>query len=353
MKTKETTIDTSTDLTGVCVTASSSILEAMKVIDSGAAQIAIVVDNESRVTGVITDGDLRRGILRGAGLHDSVESLVRTKFRSVPEGTTRSEALDLIQAFGVSQLPVIDQSGRLCGLHSLNRIIQPQQLPNVAMILAGGKGTRLGTLTKSLPKPMLRVAGRPIIERILLHLIGNGIRRIFISVNYLAETIEDHFGDGSDFGCRISYLREDEPLGTGGSLALLPNDEITAPIIVMNGDLVTDFSVPGLLRTHSKAGNQITVGVRNYHHSIPFGCMKLEGDRVIDLIEKPTHTETINAGIYVLSPSVIASVPLAFCPMTDVLATAINDGNRVGVFEVDEWIDVGLPSQLAEARGQN
>lgn len=341
-------------ITGLLVRADDSILDCMRVIDSGGAQVALVVDDfADSLIGVLTDGDLRRAILNGAGLHQSVRPFIGPSFQSVNEQTGRTEALDLMKCFSIEQLPIVDADGKVCGLHLLNELIRPEVLPNAAMILAGGRGTRLGALTRSIPKPMIPVAGRPILERMVLHLVGAGIREIHLSVGYLAEVIEQHFGDGSHFGCNISYLREDEnqPLGTGGPLALLKGCDLEEPLLVINGDLIADFDVGQILHQHQRDQNAITLGVRTYSHSVPFGCVETVEGRVTNLVEKPTLMRMINAGIYVISPDVLATIPLQFLPMTTLIEDVLDREEPVGVFDIESWIDVGVPEQLAAARG--
>jgi dTDP-glucose pyrophosphorylase len=329
----------------------ATIMETLRVIDNGAEQIALFVSDDDRLDGVVTDGDIRRAILNGANLNGPVEPFIRRQFRSVRSNTKRTEALELMNCFGIKRLPIVDTDGKLTGLHLLERLIHPDVLPNAALVLAGGKGTRLGKLTEHTPKPMLKVAGRPILERIVLHLVGSGIRNVFLSVNHLAESIESHFGDGTNFGCQIIYVREDKPLGTGGCLGLLSNYSLQHPLVVMNGDLVTDFSVKGLIDTHTAESNAITVGVQSYTHKVPFGCIEVEGTRVTCLNEKPVYETLINAGIYVFSPSVLDTIIPDFMPITNLLAEAISDRKRVGVYEIQDWIDVGAPDELRKARG--
>ena len=190
-----------------------------------------VTDDQGRVIGTLTDGDVRRALLAGSTLGDrGLQAIMHRDFAHVTPATGRAEVLDIMRARNINQLPVLDEHGRLCGLHTIAQMISRDDLPNSAVVLAGGRGTRLHPLTESIPKPMITVAGRPILERLVLHLMSCGIRDIHISVNYLAHVIESHFGDGSRFGCRIRYLRETEPLGTGGPLALL-NPEPTLPIV--------------------------------------------------------------------------------------------------------------------------
>lgn len=329
-----------------------TIWDAMKVIDKGAEGICLMVDDKLRLLGTITDGDIRRALLQGASLQDLAAPFACPRCISVHMTAGRAEVIELMQASQIKQIPVLDNEGCICGLHLLREVIGISIRSNWAVIMAGGKGTRLGELTKSTPKPMLKVAGRPILERLVLHLVGSGIRRIFISVNYLASVIEDHFGDGSRFGCQIEYLREgtDEPLGTGGSLALLP-DLPSDPIFVCNGDLVTQVDVSSFFDFHQKGGYQATIGARSYAHEIPFGCLEVTAGRVSSIVEKPTFSQLINAGIYVLSPEILQRVPRRFFPITELFDEAVRSGAPIGAFEiVDDWIDVGQREHLKQAR---
>lgn len=337
----------------LCLPPSGTIRNALEVIDKGGEGICLMVDEGQHLLGTITDGDIRRALLKGATLDDCVEPFAKKQFTSVPDDAGRVEVIDLMQARQLNQIPILDKAGRLKGLHLLHEVLGARPRPNWAVIMAGGKGTRLGELTKDTPKPMLKVAGRPILERLVLHLVGNGIRRIFISTNYLAGIIEDHFGDGSRFGCSISYLREspDQPLGTGGSLSLLP-EAPGHPVFVCNGDLVTQVDVARLFDFHQDGGFTATIGVRSYAHEIPFGCLEVQDQCVTSIVEKPTVSQLINAGIYILSPEIIARVPRRFFPITELFDEEVRGGGRVGAFEIlDEWIDVGQREQLKQARG--
>ena len=216
--------------------------------------------------------------------------------------------------------------------------------------MAGGEGRRLRPLTDRLPKPMVPVAGRPILERIVLHLVGYGIKRIYISVNYMAEVITEHFGDGARFGCAITYLRESAPLGTGGPLSLLPEPP-AHPLLVMNGDLVTQVDVSRLLQFHERQGACATLAARHYQVEIPFGVVTERDDRLVELVEKPTPHYLINAGIYVLDPDVLPLVPAgAFFPITTLFEKLLAHKRRVAVYSIEEdWIDVGRREELCRA----
>lgn len=330
----------------------ASLREALSTIDRGAIEVVFVQAPDGRIVGTLTDGDVRRAILRGVPLDvPAVEGAMRRNSTSVGPAVSRAEVLDLMRARSISQVPVLDAQGALVGLHLMNELLGAAVKPNWALIMAGGRGTRLYPLTETIPKPMLTVAGRPILERLVMHLVGYGIREVFLSVHYLSEIVERHFGDGAAFGCRIRYLREEQPLGTGGALSLLP-EAPQHPLVVMNGDLVTQVNVDRLLEEHRVAGRAMTVAARPYQVEIPFGVLDVEETRVVGLREKPSQQMLVNAGIYVISPEVVARVPPATAlPMTTLVEQCLEGGLPVGAHLVaDEWIDVGRHDELKKAR---
>ena len=339
-----------TDLTKLTVTETASILDAMAAIDDGASAIALVVDEQQNLLGVVTDGDIRRALLGGAALDATIADHMTKDYVSVGVQESRNQVIDLMRARGIHQVPVTER-GRVIGLHTLDQLIGNVARPNFAVLMAGGRGTRLQPITDAIPKPMLPVAGRPILERLVLHLVGWGIRSIYISINYLGEQIRGHFGDGSEFGCDIDYLEEDEPLGTGGPLSLLPPTE--HPVIVMNGDLITQVDIGALLATHNHGEFSATMAVRPHLIELPFGVVEADGSTMTAIAEKPHIEHLVNAGMYVLDPEVIAIIPKdTAVPITDIFTTQLSNGGRVGVHTVeDDWIDVGRPSELARAKG--
>lgn len=341
-------------LTDATVPVEGTIRDAMLALEKCGLNIALVVDDTKRLVGILTDGDIRRCLLRGAPLGDRIVDHMQRNFVSVGVRAGRAEVIDIMQARYFQQIPIVDGDGKLAGLHLLHDMISSVERPNWAVVMAGGRGTRLAPLTDQIPKPMLRVAGRPILERIVMHLVGQGVRRIFLAINYLGHIIRDHFADGARFGARIEYLTEDKPLGTGGALSLLPEPP-AAPVLVMNGDLVTQADVGALLAFHDAGSAVATVGVRKYFHTVPFGCVELDGDRLVRLDEKPTMTRLVNAGIYVLAPKLVAALPRnTATTVPDILGNAMNRGEEVRAFEIDdEWIDVGHREQLEKARGNS
>jgi dTDP-glucose pyrophosphorylase len=344
------------------VRADAPIREVMLRIDRGAVAIALVVGSDGKLEGTVSDGDVRRALLAGAGLDDRVAPFVSRHPVTVSEGTDRAAVLDLMLARRLNQIPVLDDADRLVGLHVVRELLGGEEKPNWAVVLAGGRGSRLGPLTESTPKPMLHVAGRPILERIVLHLVGSGIFRIHLAVGHLAEQVRDHFGDGSDHGCTVTYLEEDpaRPLGTGGPLRGLLELESppTDPLLVMNGDLVASFSVAGLLEHHNRAGAAATVALREYVHEVPFGVAQMSGtdpEVIAELIEKPRWSGLVNAGIYVIEPRLLELIPEGVSyPITELIETCLARREKVaGWLLTDDWHDVGRPSEFARARGED
>jgi dTDP-glucose pyrophosphorylase len=330
----------------------ASLLEGLRVIDAGAVEMALVVEG-GRLVGLLSDGDVRRALLKGSGLQDRVRQAMQVRFTSVPAAAGRAEVLDIMKARRFSVVPIVGPEGELLGLHTLHGLIGSVRRDTPAMILCGGLGTRLRPITETIPKPMIPVAGRPILERIVLHLISHGFQDIYLATHYLGEMIEAHFGDGAAFGCRIHYLREERPLGTGGALALLP-EAVEGPILVMNGDLITQFDAGRMVDHHVERGNKATMGVQAYAHQVPFGVVEVEDGRIVAMREKPSLQYQVNAGIYVLDSDLRFGLK-AGEPTTvpAILEGALGRGERVGAFAVDEdWADVGRHEELDRARGK-
>ena len=331
----------------------ATIVEALTALNASGEGVALVVDATHRLVGVLTDGDVRRALLRGVGLGESITPLLSGQFISVLPQQDRADVLDLMQARRLRHIPITDESGKLVGLHLLREIVGHNEKPNWAVIMAGGRGSRLGKLTEDTPKPMLTVAGRPILERIVLQLVNHGIRRVFLSINYLGHQIEEYFGNGERLGCQIEYLRETEPLGTGGALSLfaeMPNE----PVLVMNGDLVMQTNFSQMLEFHARGSFYATMGLRPYAHEVAFGCVTIEGNQIAGIEEKPVLQKLVNAGVYVLSPDAIKSVPAQTCyPITSLFEHALLEKRACGAYLIEEeWLDVGHPTQLRRANGQ-
>lgn len=330
----------------------ASIREAMQAIQANGREVVLVRDETGRIVGLVSDGDIRRGLLAGLTLEAGAAEVMTRDFFTVSPGDDRAAVLDIMKAHLFEHVPVLDGERRLVAVHFLRDLIGATSKPNVAVVMAGGKGTRLRPVTETIPKPMVEVAGRPMLERIVLHLVGHGVRKIYLAVNFKAEVIEAHFGDGSAFGCRIEYLRESAPLGTGGALSLLPQRP-QHPFLVMNADLVTRADLSAMLDAHAASGCTATVGAGPYAMQLPFGAIEEKAGRLVSLVEKPRVEFLVNRGIYVLEPAALDHVPAGVeFPMTALFERLLEAGRPVAVFNFDDsWIDVAAPEDLRRVHG--
>lgn len=326
-----------------------TVREALAQIDKGGKQLVLVVD-EGRLVGVVSDGDVRRGLLRGVQLDDPVTGVINDHPATVQPTADQDEVDRLKSVLGVRHIPVVDDAGLLIDLVGPDERVAVE-LSTPVVLMAGGRGKRLYPITKDLPKPMVPVGGVPMIELILRRLRAQGFRRIHVSVNYLGHLIEEHLGDGSALGLQIDYLHETSPLGTAGALAQL-DGRMAEPFIVMNSDLLTDADLRRMLTFHRRVADGATVGVREYAFEIPFGVVRLVGEAVESLAEKPQHRELVSAGIYVLEPLALSHlVRDEYCDMPTLLAQLIEQKLTVGAYQIDEdWIDIGRVEDLERAR---
>lgn len=349
---------TSRRLNSVTADSDARLRDVLEVIDRSGLAVALLVDGDGRLVGLLTDGDVRRALLHGAGLTDPALPHATARPQTVAAGSARALVLDLMKALRIAAVPELDDSGRVVGLHTLSDVIGVAPLPNPAVIMAGGRGTRLGALTRDTPKPLLEVAGRSIIEWIVLNLVGGGIRDVHVSVGHQADQVEEHLGDGSRLGCTVSYLREDpaRPLGTAGALALFRArcPALTVPAIVMNGDLMVQFEPTALFNAHSRSGAAISIATRPYRHEVPFGVLDIGPDsRVKGIREKPTVSMDVSGGVYAVSPPALALVPDgAPCSMPELIQYCLDHGEPIAAWSLpSDWIDVGTPADLARAKG--
>ncbi len=337
------------NIASLCIPPDASIRQAMELVDRHGTGIVLVVDREGRLTATVTDGDVRRAILGGHGLSDPVTVLADYSGRgspiplTAPEGTSTAALLEMMTESGVHQMPLVDREGRVVDLALLKQLSREPPLPMSAVIMAGGYGRRLLPLTEDCPKPMLPVGGRPLLEITLERLRRSGIRSVNITTHYLARQISDHFGDGSRFGMDIRYVEESRPLGTAGALALL--DRCTEPLLVINGDVVTDLDFGAMRRFHAEHEAAATIAVAQHQFQISYGVVEHDGPYARRVVEKPVMRHLVNAGIYLIEPDAQAYVPRdALFNMTDLIDRMIEAGERVVVFPVREyWIDVGQP----------
>lgn len=345
------------DLKSLCVSPEYTIREAMVRVDCGACGIVLVVDAENHLMGTITDGDLRRAILAGRDLESPVSVLLGEKVSThyprpvtAQLGGERETLLELLQKNDLRQLPILDNDDKVVDLVMLEDLIPSQDLPLQAMIMAGGLGTRLRPLTEHLPKPMLPVGGQPLMELMIEQLRQVGIRRVNVTTHYKPEKISNHFGDGSAYGVELNYVNEDKPLGTGGALGLM--DAPTEPMLVINGDILTQVDLRAMLAYHQEHHAVMTVAVKQYDIKVPYGVIECEGSRVCALKEKPQMHFLVNAGIYLLEPKVYEFIPNGeHFNITDLIQRLLDSNHIVVSFPIIEyWMDIGQLADYEQAQ---
>ncbi len=335
----------------IAIDSSETIRDALISLEKSGMKLCLVTDKKEMLLGTLSDGDIRKALLKGATLATSVCEVMNREYTYVEKKHSRSDVMDLMKARKLTAIPILGPGKTIIGIHTLYGILGSETKPNRAVIMAGGKGERLKPITEHIPKPMVTVAGKPILERLILHLLSHGIKKITLAVNYKREIIEEYFGDGKQFGVEINYIREKIPMGTAGALSLFKNRG-REPLIVMNGDLVTQFDITKMLERHSLSRNSLTVGVYKYLHTIPFGVLKMEEDEITSVAEKPLEWWFVNSGIYVVEPSLLSRVPKeAYFTMPQLIEHCLQRKKRVGGFEIEEeWLDVGKLTELEKAR---
>jgi dTDP-glucose pyrophosphorylase len=322
---------------------------AMEVLDQGGLKIVLLVDLEGNLSGVLTDGDLRRGILNGYSLDDYVEPIInRMPTATLEQSIVHARELDLVHGVHTILYGRVGQPPQ--GLFVLDSQVNRETLPPV-LVMAGGQGTRLLPLTENTPKPLIEIAGVPILHRILRSLSQGNLRTVYLSVNYLGDKIRDSVGDGSAFGLDIKYVEESQPMGTAGSIGLIRHLISTDNLIVMNADLIIDLDFNQLFDDHVHSSNDITMVVKEHITQVPFGVVTIEGDSVVGIEEKPSQRSLVNAGVYCISNKVLELIPEGYMDMPDLIKVGIASRFKVGAFPIHiNWIDIGTPFDLERAR---
>ncbi len=329
----------------------ATVAEVIRNLDESMMQITLVVKSDGCLAGTITDGDIRRGLLNGLNLNDSIESIINYEPLVVPPQINRETVLQLMQINKINQLPVVNENRCVMGLHSWNELISPGERTNLMVVMAGGKGTRLRPHTENCPKPLLPVGGKPMLEHIIERAKEEGFNNFILAINYLGHMIEEYFEDGSKWGVNIDYLREEKPLGTAGALSLLPSCP-TEAFLVSNGDVLTDIHYGELLDFHLSHDAIATMAVRQHEWQHPFGVVRTKGVDIIGFDEKPITHSHINAGIYVLEPDALNKLNEAeHCDMPTLFSRQQDKKKRTIVYPMHEpWLDVGRADDLKQAR---
>lgn len=320
----------------------TSLREALEIIDRLGCQIALVVDENRRLLGTLSDGDARRALLKGTALSDNVAGAMHTNATTAKAGDDRAAILATMRRHGFHQMPVVDEQGRVVGLHVLDDYLLTPTRDNLVVLMAGGLGSRLQELTRHTPKPMLKVGTRPLLETIIRSYADQGFVNFRIAVNYKAEQIRDHFGNGDALGVRIEYLHEQERLGTAGPLSLL-RERPTAPFVVTNGDLLTKENYGAMVDKHVASAATATMAVREYEMQVPFGVVRERDGEIESIEEKPIQRYLVSAGMYVLSPEALDLVPpQQFFDMPTLFERAVAQKLRTQCHVINGyWLDIG------------
>jgi dTDP-glucose pyrophosphorylase len=328
----------------------SSIKKALQIIDCGAMQIALVVDEYDRLLGTLTDGDIRRALLKGLDLDSPIDAIIFKTPTVAKITNTKEEILKLALSKKLHQIPIVDNDGKIIGIQEIEELIKPKDKTNKVILMVGGLGTRLRPLTENTPKPMLKVGNKPILQTIVEKFAEYGYTNIVMCVNYKSHIIQNYFKDGKEFGVNIEYVLEEQRMGTAGALSLLKEKPIE-PFFVMNGDLLTNVNFEHLHDYHLSNNSMGTMCVREYDFQVPYGVVNIEGSSIRSIEEKPTHRFFVSAGIYMLSPDVLEYIPNnEFYDMPILFEKIISENKNAVSFPLREyWLDIGRIEEYKKA----
>ena len=334
----------------ITVKESISILEVMKIIDESSKQIAIVIDENNKLLGTISDGDIRRALLKNIPLTESVKEIYFKTPTIASINDSREEIINICKIKKIHQIPIVDSKGNLVGLEILDELISKEKKLNKVVLMVGGLGTRLQPLTDDIPKPMLEVGNKPILQTIVEKFAEYGYLNIVMCINYKSHVIKDYFGDGAEFGVNIEYVSEKDRMGTAGALSLL-KDKPQEPFFVMNGDLLTNVNFEHLHDFHISNNSIGTMCVRDYDFQVPFGVVSIKDTKILSIDEKPKHKFFVNAGIYMFDPEILDYIPKnEFYDMPTLFKKLIDKNKKVISFPLREyWLDVGRIEEYEKA----
>lgn len=339
------------DIYKITISINTTIRETLKIFGShDGLRLLLVNDEKNQFTGIIADPDIRRGLLRGLSLDDSISTIINRSPITAHINTSKDELLHLASQHNIHEIPLKDHNGEIVEIVSIANLVKPKLYPNQVVIMAGGLGTRLRPLTDTLPKPMLKVGSKPILQIILERFKQQGFRNIFLCVNYKSHIIEEYFGDGSNMDLNITYIKEEKRMGTAGALSLIPN--LYEDFIVMNGDILTDIDFAKMLAFHHSNYSHATMGVREYTTQIPYGVVNTLDNKITSIEEKPSLSFKVSAGIYILSPNSLSLIPRdKFFDMPALFEASLEkkDYNTLSYLIEDYWIDIGRKEEYDRA----
>lgn len=337
----------------ILLNTNSTIREALKIIDSGALKIGIVVDESEKLLGTVTDGDIRRGLLNNLSLDDSIESIIFRKPTVCRIDDTKEKILEIALEKKLYQIPIVDTHGKLIGIEEVDELLKPTHKNNKVVLMVGGLGTRLRPLTENIPKPMLKVGDKPILETIILNFKKYGYTEIILSVSYKSHVIEEYFGNGSKFGVKIEYIHEKKRMGTAGALTLMRH-KLSEDFFVMNGDLLTNINFEHMMEYHLHNSSFATMGVREYDFQVPYGVISVDGINIKNIVEKPIHNFYVSGGVYVLNRRSLNYIPDSeYFDMPTLFEKMIEDGQKSISFPIREyWLDIGRMEEFEKANNE-
>ena len=326
----------------------SDAISKLEVIDQ---KIILVTKNDNLLVGTITDGDIRRAILAGIGMSENIEKVANKNPVYVLENTPPAEINKIMKEKEIIQIPICKKNKKVIGLKTFFEESSLISLKNPVFLMAGGFGKRLTPLTDNIPKPLLKVGSKPILQIILENFIDSGFEDFFISTHFMSQKIKDYFGNGKKWNVSIKYIDEKSPLGTAGALSLLPKKEINMPLIMMNGDLLTNVNFKKLLDNHNKSNSVLTVCISEHQIQIPYGVINKNKSRLVRIEEKPFQKFFINAGIYVLNPDIVKKIGKEKkMDMPSLIQNLIDRKEKVNIFPIHEyWLDIGRISEFQKA----
>lgn len=342
------------DIYKITISINTTIRETLKIFGShDGLRLLLVNDEKNQFTGIIADPDIRRGLLRGLSLDDSISTIINRSPITAHINTSKDELLHLASQHNIHEIPLKDHNGEIVEIVSIANLVKPKLYPNQVVIMAGGLGTRLRPLTDTLPKPMLKVGSKPILQIILERFKQQGFRNIILCVNYKSHIIEQYFGNGAKYGLNIQYIKEEKRMGTAGALSLIP--DLKNDFIVMNGDILTDIDFTKMLDFHKKHASDATMGIREYSTQIPYGVVNTKNSQIISIEEKPTLSFNVSAGIYVLNSKVLQLIPEnEFFDMPTLFETSLSkeNYNTLSYLIKDYWIDIGRKEEYDRANSE-
>ncbi|MEA3315595.1 MAG: nucleotidyltransferase family protein [Campylobacterota bacterium] len=331
----------------------STIKEALIKIDMGAMQIGLVVDEDDKLIGTLTDGDIRRGLINNLELKDNIETIIFRNPTICTIDDTKEKIIQTAIAKKIHQVPIVDNDGKLVDLKEIAELLKQKTVSNKVVLMVGGLGTRLRPLTENIPKPMLKVGNKPILETIISNFKKYGFINIILCVNYKSDIIKNYFKDGSEFGVKIEYIYENKRMGTAGALSLI-KDKLDEPFFVMNGDLLTNINFENMMNYHISNRATATMGVREYDFQVPYGVVNTDENNILSIEEKPVYNFFVSGGVYILNSDILEYIPDdKYYDMPTLFDKLIENKHKTISFSISEyWLDIGRIEEFEKANNE-